>query len=185
MTRTLLTTALLGLLLAAPLAFAQEEQPPTNESRDAWVKDCPPDMMCAYGGGSGEGVDCTDAANETREECQTCPECPKSHAPADGPTYDGNCGGEVCAYGNESCIECSGPVDDGSDNCMDGQQEGEACRGADCENCRTLTGNEGGEKAPADGEVQSDASTNEVPGFAAALVFVGMAAAVLVVARRR
>lgn len=183
MMRALPSLALLGLLLVAPPALAQDEKPPTNESQDAWVKDCPPDMMCAYGGGA-EEVDCSTAENGTREECQSsCDDCRVISAPADSPTYNGSCDGEVCAYGNESCIECSGPVsDEGSDNCMDGQQEGEVCRGADCENCRTLDG--GVEGAPASGDVQSEGATKQVPGFALGVVFAAMAVAVLVVARR-
>ncbi len=56
------------------------------------------------------------------------PECREKE-----PTY-GDCGGEVCAYGNETCIECSGPiVDDGSAEPTRGPDDGS------CENCRDLT----------------------------------------------
>lgn len=157
--------ALLGLfVLASPLAAAQdaEEKPQSGPERpgDAAWSDCPPDMMCAYGG---EGA-----------------------ADGDNATY-GDCGAEVCAYdggepqpyGNESCIECSTPP---PSTCMDSQQEGDVCgdvqyldgRGpADCENCR---GDAGAVSAESAGK-------NAVPFAQFALVVAALAGAVLLVRR--
>lgn len=186
--RTLLPLALLAAMLAAaPPALAQESNETKNDEQqeqpadggNAWVEDCPPDRMCAFGGGAEE----PDPAGER-------------------PTYDGNCGAEVCAYGNESCIECSGPRDGGS-TCMDGAQENETCRDdvqylggepnrgpadGSCESCR---GGSAGEAAPAeaepirapadaDAEASSAGADNEVPGLAlagtlGALAVVGLA----------
>lgn len=123
MTRYLIAVLLALVAALAPTALAQDDaksnETETRPDDAAWVEDCPPDMMCAASDGSVE------------EE------------PSDGPTYDGNCGGEVCAYdshndagerpdafGPEDCIECSTPPRDAptsSDSCMDGQQEGETC----------------------------------------------------------
>lgn len=182
--------ALLALAaLLAPLAAAQEEQPPKEEPSDptttdpAWTEDCPPDMMCAYGGGEG-----------SRD---------------DGNATYGDCGAEVCAYdggdpqpyGPDGCIECSTPPKDDGATCMDGAGEGETCdddvqyldgRGpADCENCR---GDDAGlpendvVSAPADDSnalAQGDGAAptaNKVPApaLAAAIVALGVAAALLV-----
>lgn len=183
--RTLLIALL--ALAALPLAAAQDAPDrPTNSdegSQDAWVKDCPPDMMCAYGGGGDENA-----------------------------TYKGDCGAEVCAtdapdgsgdrpvsYGPDGCIECSGPAPDQGSTCMDGAQEGEDCRDDVqyldgrgpplCENCR-------GEEAepisaPADGaagdggvtSVDEGVAKNDVPLPAVLVVLAALAAAVLVVRR--
>ena len=151
-------------MAALPLAAAQDPDAPTNSdgSQDAWVKDCPPDMMCAYGEGGDENA-----------------------------TYKGDCGAEVCAtqerpnpYGPEGCIECSGPAPDQGASCMDGAEAEVNCRDdvqyldgrgpADCENCR------GGEAAPA--EVASG-SRSDVPLPAVLVVLAALAAAVLVVRR--
>lgn len=181
--RTLLIALL--ALAALPLAAAQDapDQPTSNdESQDAWVKDCPPDMMCAYG--TGDGAD-------------------------ENATYKGDCGAEVCAYddagerpnpyGPDGCIECSGPAPDQGSTCMDGQQDGEACRDdvqyldgrgpPGCENCR-------GEEAepisaPADGaagdggvtSVDDAEAKNEVPLPAVLVAIAALAAAVLIVRR--
>ncbi|HWH08893.1 MAG TPA: hypothetical protein VNX21_06815, partial [Candidatus Thermoplasmatota archaeon] len=178
--RTLLIALL--ALAALPVAAAQEPDRPTNDdaSQDAWVKDCPPDMMCAYGTGDG--------AEENA-------------------TYKGDCGGEVCAtqerpnpYGPEGCVECSGPAPDQGSTCMDGAEAGEGCRDDVqyldggrgpplCENCR---GEEADPiSAPADGapgdggvtSVDESAATNDVPLPALLVVFAALAAAVLVVRR--
>lgn len=157
--RTTLALALLGLLTLAPAALADgtEEKPacpegyvesPEGCSRQAWVDDCPPDMMCAMGNGTA------------------------------GPD-------EPVQYGPDGCIDCSGPIH--SHTCMDGAQEGEACRddvqyldgGAEpvrgpmdgsCENCR-------GEQALSQG-------TRDAPGLGAAAVL-GLAALAVAFARRR
>lgn len=76
---------LVALLSIAGIASAEEKANESNTTRPddaAWVEDCPPDHMCAFGAEENES--------------------------------------EPIAYGNESCIECSGPA-----------------RGPeDCENCR-------------------------------------------------
>src|SRR5688572_20984435 len=96
--------AFLGLVLSlAPAALAGDESAcpdgttPTPEgcSQQAWVEDCPPDMLCAAGGPD------ADPANGNVTEGNA----------TDEPTF-GDCGAEVCAYGNETCIECNGPVPD-------------------------------------------------------------------------
>ena len=173
--RTLLIALL--ALTALPLAAAQDPDQPTSDddAQDAWVKDCPPDMMCAYGSGGDENA-----------------------------TYKGDCGADACAYdgtverpnpyGPEGCVECTGgPVDDGSP-CMDGQQEGESCRDdvqyldgrgpPTCENCR----GEDAEpiSAPADGgvtSVEASEAKNEVPLPAVLVALAALAAAVLIVRR--
>jgi hypothetical protein len=178
--RTLLIALL--ALAALPLAAAQDapDQPTSNDgSQDAWVKDCPPEMMCAYG--TGDGAD-------------------------ENATYKGDCGAEVCAYddagerpnqyGPDGCIECSGPAPDQGSTCMDGQQEGEACpddvqyldgRGPpECENCRgeqatpisAPAGGEGGVTSVDDAEAK-----NEVPLPAVLVALAALAAAVLIVRR--
>lgn len=171
--RTLLIALL--ALAALPLAAAQDAPDrPTNSddgSQDAWVKDCPPDMMCAYGAGGDENA-----------------------------TYKGDCGAEACAtdapdgagdrpvsYGPDGCIECSGPAPD-QGSCMDGAQAGEDCRDdvqyldgrgpAGCENCR----GEDAEPISAPAEVASE-SKNDVPLPAVLVVLAALAAAVLVVRR--
>lgn len=177
MTRTLTLlplTFLALLMMGAHAALAQSNETP-QDGGDAWTKDCPPDQYCTYGAGSS-----CDAANGT-DEC---------------PTYKGDCGAEVCAYGGEGCAECSGPVDGGS-NCMDGQQEGETCRDdvyymappgdeptrgpadGSCENCR------GEEADPVSAPASDDAQAkNAVPGAAlvGTLAAVGLAGLAL---RRR
>lgn len=171
--RTLLIALL--ALAALPVAAAQDAPDrPTNSdgSQDAWVKDCPPDMMCAYGEGGDENA-----------------------------TYKGDCGAEVCAtdapdgsgdrpvsYGPDGCIECSGPAPDQGSTCMDGAEAGEDCRDdvqyldgrgpADCENCR----GEEAEPISAPAEVASG-SANDVPLPAVLVVLAALAAAVLVVRR--
>lgn len=87
MMRTLLPLAFLAMLFAAaPPAAAQDanESEKTNETpRDggnAWVEDCPPDRMCAFGGGAADsrgGYDCSTPENETREECYVDPGAPQ------------------------------------------------------------------------------------------------------------
>ncbi len=78
----------------------------------------------------------------------------------------GGCDADVCAYGSEDCIECSGPID--------------PTRGPDdgsCENCRDL-------EVQADGGSEDAASAKvNVPGFGALLGLAAMAGA-LMVARR-
>ena len=187
--RTLLPLTFLAMLMtAAPIAAAQEGNETPSDGGDAWVKECPPDMMCAYGGGSAPACD---AGNETCDDGRVHKD--------ERPTYSGDCGGEVCAYGGEDCIECSGPADGGS-SCMDGAQENETCRDdvqyldggpsrgpADgtCENCRGGTDGAPLEadpiSAPANGEAEtSGESRNTVPGAAlvgtlAALGIAGLA----------
>lgn len=156
--RTLLIALL--ALTALPLAAAQDapDQPTSDDgSQDAWVKDCPPDMMCAYG--SEEG-------NET-------------------PAGTGD--REPIPYGPEGCIECSGPAPDQGSTCMDGQQEGETCRDDVqyldgrgpplCENCR------GEEAEPISAEDSASEAKNEVPLPAVLVAIAALAAAVLVVRR--
>lgn len=127
---------------------------------------------------------------------------------SDEPTHSGDCGGEVCAYGDGECIECSKgleePVSDDGSTCMDGEQEGESCRDdvqymappsrgpadGSCENCRGDAGApepDSGEStaAPvkADAEVES-VSQKSVPavGVGALLAALGVAGVAL---RRR
>lgn len=110
--RALLSLLILALLLAvAPPALAQDEadQKPERPDDAAWVEVCPPDMMCAAG------------ADGSAED--------------DKPTYDGDCGGEVCAYqgepgtlGPDGCVDCMQPPKDQGSGCMDGEQAGETCR---------------------------------------------------------
>ena len=106
MTRTAIPAlALLGLLLlSAPLALAQKDDDASGEAARpddaAWVDDCPPDMMCAMRGADDKAGD----------------EAADGSADGDKPTYDGDCGGEVCAYqgepgtlGPDGCIDCMQP----------------------------------------------------------------------------
>lgn len=197
--RTLLPLTFLALLMtAAPMAAAQEDPEPPQDGGDAWVKDCPPDMMCAYGGGEAPACD---AGNETCDDGRVY----KGDDPGDDqPTYDGDCGGEVCAYGDEDCIECSGPVDEGGSTCMDGQQGEEVCRDdvqyfggeptrgpadGSCENCRGDTAAEEG--APTDaGPISShagavDEGQNQVPGAALVGTLAALGIAGLALRRRQ
>lgn len=168
MMRTLIV-ALLALMTAlAPSALAQEdekrEEPATNDSSEnAWVEDCPPGMMCAM-----------------EQPPADAPQ--QDNASADEPTYSGDCGGEVCAYGQQP----SEPVqsDDGS-TCMDGQQEGETCD----DNVYYMDGP--GRETPADeaattGVVSGGARSNDVPAPALAMGILAFAAvAVLALPRRQ
>jgi hypothetical protein len=179
--RMLIPLALVAMLTFAPAASAQDEKPdqptcadgqtPESDgcSQQAWVDDCPPDMMCAAGG----------ADNGTEE-----------------PTY-GDCGGEVCAYGNgtgnhtgalgpDDCIDCMTPPRDGSGTCMDGAEAGEACRDdvqyldgpsrgpgdGSCEHCR-------GE----DVEETADPDGRDTPTVGPALLVAGLAALVALARR--
>lgn len=178
MTRTLLFLALVAAFLAAaPLVSAQEtkEEEPADGG-NAWVDDCPPDMMCAF------------QSNESGD-------APKD----DRPTYDGDCGGEVCAYdggerprddatplGPDGCIECSqGPSRGGDGTCMDGRDEGERCGGADCEYCRTLDGGGSGDAEPVSTEAdQADEAKNAVPGVALGALVASAGLLALVLRRR-
>lgn len=190
MTRYLIAVLLALVAALAPTALAQDEAKSNEtESRPddaAWVEDCPPDMMCAASDGS------------TEEE------------PSDGPTYDGNCGAEVCAYdshndaeerpdgsfGPDDCIECSTPPRDEptSDTCMDGQQEGEACdddkqyfggpdRGpadGSCEYCR------GGEGDAGVTDVGTESASNaDVPAPALALALLAIGGVAMLALPRR
>ena len=191
--RSLLPLALLAAALAAlPLAAAQEGNE-TDGSADpddkAWVEDCPPDMMCAYSGGGAE---------EPRKDGEPADDG-RVYKGEDRPTYDGDCGGEVCAYGDPDCIECSGPVDSGS-TCMDGAQENETCRDdvqyiggpsrgpadGSCEFCRG--GTDAGAPAdpvPAPAETAgSGAAARQVPGLALAGTLGALAAAGVLLRRR-
>ena len=168
-TMRLLTAMMLALLALAPLASAQEEKTDTSErpSDAAWVDDCPPDMMCAYGGSD------------------------------DAPTYDGNCGAEVCAYGEEGCIECSGlpepgrgPADGSCEHCrgdgevprdgatcMDGASETEICD-------RDVQYLDGGNGAPVMEAEDRTAGEKSVPGASVVLVALALALAIFLAARR-
>ncbi|HET6398687.1 MAG TPA: hypothetical protein VFH47_03955 [Candidatus Thermoplasmatota archaeon] len=184
----LIPLALAGLLLTfAPAASAEETTEPacpegyvaTPEgcSRQAWVDDCPEDMMCAAGA-PGEH------ANETSDP--------------DRPTYSGDCGGEVCAYdepgrfGPDDCIDCMKPIGNGtSGTCMDGAEAGEGCRDdvyymdgpsrgpadGSCENCR-------GDGAEADPVSAPAGDAKDAPGLGGLVVLAALAA-VLVAIRRK
>lgn len=164
------------VLMIAPAALAEDApdatcpegyvESPEGCSQQAWVDDCPPDMMCAMA--DPEDTQGGDGLPADREE----------------PTF-GDCGGEVCAYdqshnpayGPEDCIHCTpGPT------CMDGtatdcdddvQYIGGPSRGptdGSCDNCR-------GEEVLADG-------TRDAPGFGAAALL-GIAALAFAVRRSR
>jgi len=173
-----LPLAILGLLMLAPAALANgtDEKPvcpdgqvdtPEGCSQQAWVDDCPPDMMCAMG------------------------------APPEGNATEEPAAEEPVQYGPDGCAECSGPISshaspgDGPATCMDGADDGEVCRDdvlyfgggpadngpvrgpedGSCENCRGDAADEG---APA----SKDAAGI---GITAAL---GLAALVAAVVRR-
>jgi hypothetical protein len=101
-----LPLAAFGLLMLAPLVAAES----TEEAPPAWVDDCPPEHMCAFGGDPNEprddatgngyepGPDC-DAPECVYKggDCEDCeviacmpPDCDASH------------------FGAGDCIECSG-----------------------------------------------------------------------------
>lgn len=182
MMRTLLPLALVAALATmTPLALAQdaEKTDAPQDGGEAWTKDCPPDMMCAYSGGEREAVDCTDPANASYEACAVCEDCPKSHADAgDQPTNAGDCGADVCALDG-------GP----QGRCMDGSAE---CDWSDCPNCRTLDGSENAEdladdSGPADpvrAESDDTKVQNEVPGVALVGTLAVLAGAAIVLRRR-
>lgn len=168
---------LLALLTTAPLALAQEskEEPTANETRPddaAWVEDCPPDMMCA--------------ATTSEEE--------PARGPEDGSCE--NCRGEdaepVLSYGNDTCIECSGPApDQPSGTCMDGADANESCRddvqyfgnGPDSAPYESGPINS---HAPAGGEqVTASEETKAVPAPALAVGILAFAAAALLALPRR
>lgn len=160
--RTTLALLTLALLTAAPLAFAQEE-PATdkNETRPddaAWVEDCPPDMMCA-----------ADAGDEPSGDEPT-------RGPADGSCE--NCRGdeEPVLYGNDGCIDCSGPINSHSNaTCMDGADPGEACD----PDVQYLGG-------PQPETTADETTRNAVPAPAVAAAILALAgAAALVLPRRR
>jgi hypothetical protein len=159
----MLTPLVLVALLSLAPAMAQDTQAetacpegqvetPEGCSQQAWVDDCPPDALCA----ASEG-------NQTAEEC-------------DADTCD-----HPVAYGNDTCIECSGPV---PDTCMDGAADNKACRddvyylggdgesrGPDDGSCETCRGDDAGqEDAPA-----TDAG-KDAPGLASVWLLVGLAA---------
>lgn len=102
------------------------------------------------------------AAQETAEKNETV-DRPDDAAWVDDCPPDMMCAaGEPHPYGNESCIECSGPVDDGptygdcggevcaydaGDTCMDGAGESETCR----DDVQYL---DGGSRGPSDGSCE-------------------------------
>ncbi len=105
-------------------------------------------------------------AEDDSEACQGGGYCdveenPEAVCPqADGPEGTGYvCEGEACAYGEEDCIWCSGPIDETPSR---GPEDGS------CENCRTL----------------NDEEAKDVPGFGV-LIGLGAIAAAIMVARRK
>lgn len=195
MLRILSATILaLAIMVALPMAAAEEN--PEDPEDKAWVDDCPPDQMCAFGGAEEEPQSYGD---------EGCIECsgPVDEG-GDEPTYSGDCGGEVCAYdepvedspetrGPEDCEYCRGGNDtaepgsiDGS-NCMDGQQEGEDCRDDVLYMTPPKTGDGIPEGAVAKGD-ETDAQADEkrdVPGPGLVLAALGMLAAGLIVMARK
>jgi len=177
--------AVAALLMLAPLVAADGEksnETTSDEGRQAWVDDCPEDMMCAMGGQPEEQPE--DGVTRGPEGCEYC------RGGSDEPTYDGNCGGEVCAYGADDpdapdSNEGGGPVGSGS-TCMDGEQEGEVCR----DDVQYLDGREPSssdpmyESAPATGDNADDARRT-VPGFGLGAAVAALGALALVAARRR
>lgn len=88
--RALLAT-LLALLAFAPLAMAVDND--TTDASDrpddaAWVEDCPPDMMCAYG--SEDCIECTRGPADG--SCENC----RGDNVTDGTCMDGADAGEAC-----------------------------------------------------------------------------------------
>lgn len=163
MMRTLLTLIATLALLLAPSALAQENESAdgVEEGEQAWVDDCPPDMMCAMEQPAEEEPAKEELGNETYDE----------------PTYSGDCGGEVCAYegapgsmGPEDCIECTqAPVDPQDDDYV-----------------KAPEGSEGGiTSAPEDAESQSEsAKTVPAPALALGILALAGAAVLGLVARR-
>lgn len=156
-----LAVALLGMLLAAtPLALAQSEtnETTTDEGQQAWVDDCPPDMMCAFG------------ADESSDENATAPR---------------DCGGEVCAYDESEKPAPSGECMDGS-ACR--PEDCEYCRtldGTDAPAQDETT--QGPVSSHTDTQTQAEGNRS-VPGasLVAALGVLGLAAlAVNILPRRR
>jgi hypothetical protein len=105
-----------AVLLLAPLAVADQGNDTGGSGFErpddaAWVEDCPPDMMCAFGGADGDNAwveDCPpdmmcalDDDNVTRgpEDCAFCRdhqdadclECLGSGAPGDDTTWGTDC----------------------------------------------------------------------------------------------
>lgn len=192
MTRTLIAAMLAMMTLLTPLALAQGE---TNETRDApadegeqaWVDDCPPDMMCAY-----------DTPQEYGDE--DCIEC-------SGPVDDGAEPGQ--SLGPEDCIDCMQAPRDDAGTCMDGQDANETCdddvqyldggeptRGptdGSCEYCRGGENDDENVVQPPEGaeggitSVQDESAEQKspVPAPAVALGILAVAGAALILVARR
>lgn len=165
--RTLLIAVL--ALTALPLAAAQEEKPDANESQDAWVKDCPPDAMCAYG-------DETPAGTGDREPIPYgdagCIECTGGPVDDGANCMDGQQANETCR-GDASCAASSSSAE----ACGDDVYYFGGARGPEgCENCR-------GQEVEVDPATTQSEAANKVPLPQVALVVAGLAAAVLIVRR--
>ena len=116
MRSNLLALAAMTLMLV-PAAAAQEDaktcpdgyvDSPEGCSRQAWVDDCPPDMLCAAG-----------ADEPVQYGNESCIECSGIADP------------EPIHYGDDGCIDCSGVTDDAPDG--RGPVDCEFCRGEDLE----------------------------------------------------
>lgn len=180
MQRMLATLATLLLLtVATPFAAAQEDEPPADESHQAWVDDCPPDMMCAFGG--------AEDANETPESYgdEGCIECSgpvEDDASNETPEHDGR-------LGPDDCIDCMTPPAGNGETCMDGADAGE-----DCDDVQYMTppedGDDGAEtdpiSAPADDEPTgvADEEAKAVPAVGAAFMAVALLGVAAFFARR-
>lgn len=133
--RTLPALALLGLLMLAPAASAGTEEPacpdgaepkdgacPDQTPDQAWVDDCPPDMMCAMGNGTA-GHD--EPVAYGPDGCIDCSGPVESHA---GSCMDGtaaDCRDDV-QYLDGGAEPVRGPVDGSCETCR-----GDAAEGAD------------------------------------------------------
>lgn len=143
----------------APTAAAEKSTDnSTDEGENAWVEDCPPDMMCAFGGSVEEDANTSDEGENAWVE-----DCPPDMMCAAG-SEDSNATDEgdkawvedcppdrVCAYNdpNQSVDNSS----DAGSNCMDGEQEGETCD----DNRHYMTPpDDGREPAPADSNTEVD-----------------------------
>lgn len=136
MKASLALIALAALLAVASVAAAQEsnetkteEQSEPRDGGNAWTEDCPPDMMCAYGGSSEEPTEPKEDNATTRgpADCEYCrggdaPTSNESDVQDGGNAWVEDCpegmmcaadsGSEPIPYGPEGCIECSAPPTD-------------------------------------------------------------------------
>lgn len=173
-------TALAGL--AALLVFALPASAEYYEGKP----ECPEGQACTLSAPSDEGnstggqafgpedcIECSQGPTRGPADCEYCRGDDGNVSDPDQPTYNGDCGGEVCAYDGGQT---------GSGTCMDGADPREICD-------RDVQYLDGGNGQPIESHQpaeQQGAGGKAVPALGlAGLAIAGVAGTVLVAARRK